>query len=392
MSDSRRLAGCHSVFNGGDTTKTRGEKSKNVVVRGAALNSNLPGRPPSDCRHHGIRHRLSVTHTLTRRYSECTADIMSKRKAAVALLSNDQAAAEFDKSSQASISASSTASTTKRPSKTVAASDSSASCSSSSSSVSASSASSSFDAGDDRSPYRYSPSNCPFSGFGAALPQFFAALATNNNRDWWNAHKAEFARVVTAPMQRLAAALEPEFGPIKVFRPYRDLRFGTDKRPVKEFASLVTRDGDGDEDGGGEPAYPCYMQIDANEVMVAGGLWEPPAAVLAAFRASLERREFVAAVHAELNELKELGFTLSTEGGKLASAPRGYKIDHPQIELLRYKSLAVARVYPLRAPDASVGSAPLPAMVGGEFIVELVAGWRVVRRWSAWLRANVPGV
>jgi uncharacterized protein (TIGR02453 family) len=314
---------------------------------------------------------------------------MSKRKAAVALLSNDQAAAEFDKFSETSSSALSTASTTKRPSKTVAASasDSSASCSSSSSSVSASSACSSFDAGDDRSPYRYSP----FSGFGAALPQFFAALATNNNRDWWNAHKTEFARVVTAPMQRLAAALEPEFGPIKVFRPYRDLRFGTDKRPVKEFASIVTRDGDGD-DGGVEPAYPCYMQIDANEVMIAGGLWEPPAAVLAAFRASLERREFVAAVHAELNELKELGFELSTEGGKLASAPRGYKIDHPQIELLRYKSLAVARVYPLRAPDASVGSATLPAMVGGEFIVELVAGWRVARRWSAWLRANVPGV
>ena len=308
---------------------------------------------------------------------------MWKRKAAVALLSNDQAAAEFDKFSETSSSASSTASTTKRPSKTVA--YSSASCSSSPSSVSACS---SFDAGDDRSPYRYSP----FSGFGAALPQFFAALSANNNRDWWNAHKTEFARVVTAPMQRLAAALEPEFGPIKLFRPYRDLRFGTDKRPVKEFASIVTRDGDDDEDGGVEPAYPCYMQVDANEVMIAGGLWEPPAAVLAAFRASLERREFVAAVHAELNELKALGFELSTEGGKLASAPRGYKIDHPQIELLRHKSLAVARVYPLRAPDASVGSAPLPAMIGGEFIVELVAGWRVARRWSAWLRANVPGV
>lgn len=364
------------------STKVVPPESSIVVV--AAPTQAAPGTARVPGRTFKLLSELHLTSSDTHLSNS---SFMSKRKAAVALLSNDQAAVEFDKFSETSSSTSSTASATKRPSKTV---DSSASSSSVTFSVSASSACSSFDADEDRSPYRYSPSSCPFSGFGAALPQFFAALSANNNRDWWNAHKTEFARVVTAPMQRLAAALEPEFGPIKVFRPYRDLRFGTDKRPVKEFASLVTRDGDDDGGSGVEPAYPCYMQVDRNEVMIAGGLWEPPAAVLAAFRASLERREFVAAVHAELNELRELGFTLSTEGGKLASAPRGYKIDHPQIELLRYKSLAVARVYPLRAPDAPVGSAPLPAMVGGEFIVQIVAGWRVARRWSAWLRANVP--
>ena len=62
-----------------------------------------------------------------------------------------------------------------------------------------------------------------FSGFPVAALDFYDDLETDNTRSFWTAHKETYEQAVREPMAALVAALEPEFGPAKLFRPYRDV-------------------------------------------------------------------------------------------------------------------------------------------------------------------------
>jgi hypothetical protein len=56
----------------------------------------------------------------------------------------------------------------------------------------------------------------------------------NNNKQWFEAHRAQYEAEVKAPMLALLADLEAEFGPPhRVSRPNRDIRFSADKSPYK---------------------------------------------------------------------------------------------------------------------------------------------------------------
>ena len=56
---------------------------------------------------------------------------------------------------------------------------------------------------------------------------------TTTRKAFWTAHKDVYDEQVKAPLVALAAALGPEFGEAKLFRPYRDIRFAKDKTPYK---------------------------------------------------------------------------------------------------------------------------------------------------------------
>jgi hypothetical protein len=68
-----------------------------------------------------------------------------------------------------------------------------------------------------------------FEGFSAEAFAFYDELRRNNSREWWPGNKDRYERFVREPLEALAAELEPEFGPIKTFRPFRDVRFSRDK-------------------------------------------------------------------------------------------------------------------------------------------------------------------
>ena len=72
-----------------------------------------------------------------------------------------------------------------------------------------------------------------FQGFPVAALDFYDDLEVDNTKSFWEAHKHVYAESVKAPMTALCAALEPEFGKAKIFRPYRDVRFAKDKTPYK---------------------------------------------------------------------------------------------------------------------------------------------------------------
>src|SRR3978361_153264 len=99
-----------------------------------------------------------------------------------------------------------------------------------------------------------------FNGFPEAALDFYDDLETDNTKSFWTARREIYETAVKAPMVALRAALEPEFGPGKVFRPYRDVRYAKDKTPYKNHQGGFISNG---------PSAGWYVQVDPRGVMVA---------------------------------------------------------------------------------------------------------------------------
>ncbi|NED55294.1 DUF2461 domain-containing protein, partial [Micromonospora aurantiaca] len=90
----------------------------------------------------------------------------------------------------------------------------------------------------------------------------YEGLLGDNSKSYWTSHKETYERHVRDPMTELCAELEDEFGAVKLFRPYRDVRFSKDKSPYKNHQ-------------GGHTGEGFYLQVDADGLMVAGGMYAP---------------------------------------------------------------------------------------------------------------------
>jgi uncharacterized protein (DUF2461 family) len=78
-----------------------------------------------------------------------------------------------------------------------------------------------------------------FEGFPVAALDFYDDLEVDNTRSFWEAHKHVYAEAVLAPMKALTAALEPEFGTAKIFRPYREVQFSANTPSVPQTSSAL---------------------------------------------------------------------------------------------------------------------------------------------------------
>jgi uncharacterized protein (TIGR02453 family) len=84
--------------------------------------------------------------------------------------------------------------------------------------------------------------------------------------------------------------------------------------------------------------------------MLAGGIYMPQSAVLKAVRAEIfEHLEEFKKILRHPSFRKHFG---SINGDKLKKAPQGYPPDHPDIELLKFKSYTLFK----EVPDAMVSS------------------------------------
>ena len=173
-----------------------------------------------------------------------------------------------------------------------------------------------------------------FTGFPVAALDFYDDLEADNTKSFWEKHKAVYADAVKAPMVALCAALEPEFGTAKVFRPYRDVRFAKDKTPYKDHQGAFVAAG---------PATGWYVEVGAPGVRVGAGFYHAEADRLAAFRTAVADDRTGPGLVTLLAGLEADGWTVG--GECLKTSPRGYDQDHPRIDLLRHKSLTVAKSY-----------------------------------------------
>ncbi|HET7387454.1 MAG TPA: DUF2461 domain-containing protein [Nocardioidaceae bacterium] len=176
-----------------------------------------------------------------------------------------------------------------------------------------------------------------FTGFPVAALDFYDDLEMDNTKSFWTAHKNVYDSAVKAPMLALCAALEMEFGPAKVFRPYRDMRFagsGRAKAPYKTHQGAFV---------GVAAATGYYIQIGAPGVRVGGGFYHAESADLARIRAAIDDERTGRELEKLLAKLSRAG--LEVGGEQLKRPPRGFDADHPRVELLKHKSLTAGRDY-----------------------------------------------
>jgi uncharacterized protein (TIGR02453 family) len=133
-------------------------------------------------------------------------------------------------------------------------------------------------------------------------------------------------------MEELLGELEDDFGPGKVFRPYRDVRFSADKTPYKlNCAAHLT--------GG-------YVSVSADELFVGSGLYMPMPEALKRFRAAIDAERSGRALETIVAALRKAKYDVGAHE-TLKTAPRGYAKDHPRIELLQMKGITMSKAWPV---------------------------------------------
>ena len=213
------------------------------------------------------------------------------------------------------------------------------------------------------------PARQAFHGFGEEALIFYEGLEADNSRTYWSTHQERYEQAVRDPMLALLDGLEPEFGPGRMFRPHRDLRFSADKSPYKTHAGAIV--------GSGGGVGGLYVQVSAEGLMVAGGYYQMSGPQLARYRTAVQADRSGAAVEAVIARAVKGGASIAA-AQRLQRAPRGIDPDHPRIDLLRLKGLALSREF--GAPQW-LGTRRCKA--------EVATAWRAFGPLMEWLTEHV---
>lgn len=181
----------------------------------------------------------------------------------------------------------------------------------------------------------------------AAVLRFLEAIAQNNDREWFAAHRdwyeqarVAFGQMVEALLRRLTE-LDEGVKWLTVadctYRFYRDTRFSPDKAPYKRhFGAYCNSRGRKSIHGG------YYIHLQPGHCMVAGGAWCLPSNVLKAVREDIVLRidEFRSIVeeprfHALYPEIGETA---------LKTMPKGFDRRFPFPQYLRPKDYSVGHL------------------------------------------------
>jgi len=208
-----------------------------------------------------------------------------------------------------------------------------------------------------------------FAGFGDGAVEFYDGLLADNSRAYWTDQREVYESDVRGPMTALLADLEPEFGAGKVFRPYRDVRFAADKTPYKTHQGAFVAVG---------PATGWYVQISSPGVRVGAGYYHAGGPDLARIRTAIDTEHSGEELAGIIAKLRKEGFEIS--GEQLKTSPRGYSVDHPRIDLLRYKSMVVGKSYGFENLDSP------------KLATRVRTDWRALRPLVDWVAARVDNV
>jgi uncharacterized protein (TIGR02453 family) len=185
----------------------------------------------------------------------------------------------------------------------------------------------------------------PFSGFDRRAPQFFAELAAEMNRDWFEANKQRYATEWVEPMTtlleqvrtKLAKPYAPaKLGPPKLFRIYRDTRFSKDKSPYKtHIAAVLPISAKKPVEGG---CAALYVHLGLDEEFIGMGTYYFDDKQLARWRKLVAADKTGKELATIVSKLRKAGYDV---GGHedYKKVPKGYDEDHPRAEFLKMRGL-----------------------------------------------------
>lgn len=176
---------------------------------------------------------------------------------------------------------------------------------------------------------------------------FLKKLVENNNREWFQANKAEhdkarenvieFAGELIKQLHLVDPFVDADLDPKKcVLRIYRDIRFSKNKTPYKNNfgVSVPTQ---GSKLGGVE----YYFHIQPDKAFIAGGYWMPEAEHLKKIRQEIDYNAADLKKVIDDAEFKKL-FGDFRKQEQLKTIPREYSADNENIDLLKLKSFIVS--------------------------------------------------
>jgi uncharacterized protein (TIGR02453 family) len=208
-----------------------------------------------------------------------------------------------------------------------------------------------------------------FTGFPDEGLVFYEGLEADNSKTYWTRGKAVYDSCVRAPMQALVDALAPEFGPAKLFRPYRDVRFSNDKTAYKTHQGAVVN-----PQGRGAGAW--YVQISAEGLRVGGGAWQLESDQVERYRRAVADDVQGPRLCDEVHRLTAAGWEIG--GDRLIRVPRGYDVDDARAHLLRHRSLHAGRVFEYA-----------DWLHGADALEHVRTAWRDLTALNDWLADNV---
>ncbi|SHI21339.1 DUF2461 domain-containing protein [Ferrimonas marina] len=179
--------------------------------------------------------------------------------------------------------------------------------------------------------------------FSSASLGFLQTLASHNEREWFNQHKADYEALVRGPALDLIASFAPrleQFAPRfraipkkvggSLMRPYRDTRFSKDKAPIKLNVGIQFRHDLGKDVHA--PGY--YLHVQPGQSFLGVGTWRPEPKALAAIREAIDTSPipWLAA-----RDDGEFITRFELQGDSLIRPPKGYDKDNPMLEDLKRK-------------------------------------------------------
>jgi len=168
--------------------------------------------------------------------------------------------------------------------------------------------------------------------------QFLKTIALNNNRDWFSANKDSYLKAQQNMYDFVDGLIlemkkhddiENESGKKSLYRIYKDVRFSKDKSPYNSHFSFSLRRATKLKRGG------YYVNIKPGKSYLACGFFNPNPGDLKRIRQDIELNYQDWNKFLKLKTLKSNFAEL--DGDQVLTSPKGFSIEHPAIELLRYK-------------------------------------------------------
>jgi uncharacterized protein (TIGR02453 family) len=174
-------------------------------------------------------------------------------------------------------------------------------------------------------------------------PELFAVLADlkrNNNRRWFEAHKATYESTVKEASIRFILEIGPHLHALSehisvnprpvggsLFRIYRDVRFSKDKSSYKTHVGIhfPVRANFGKN---APHAAGFYLHLEPGGSFGGGGIWHPEPENLMKIRHAIAEHP---------KEWRKICTAMEIEGDRLKRPPAGFDPDHPCIEDLKLK-------------------------------------------------------
>jgi len=193
---------------------------------------------------------------------------------------------------------------------------------------------------------------------------FYKDLDKNNNREWFESHKPRFKALESEvkdfnEIVKFGLEETDDIEKIKMFRIYRDVRFSKNKTPYKTHFGVSFHRKKPNLRGN------YYMHLAPQNSFIASGFWNPNPMDLLRIRKDLEM---------DAQELRDVitDFTFKKVWGELQgdvvkTSPKGFNIDHPNIDLIRHKQFLFIK----RFDDKSV--------LSSDFQKEVIKSFTAIR-------------